>query len=83
MASLIGFQNVGTCESRPSVLFPTKVLSFIPIMRDIGIGGLVHIPHPVIVPVSISNLVVIEPVLRYGGDPGITGLERMGIVMSS
>jgi len=83
MASLIGFQNVGTCESHPSVLFPTEILSFIRIMGDIGVGGLVYSPHPVIVLVSIPNLVVIEPMLGYEGDPCITGLERTGVVMGS
>ena len=83
MASLIGFQTIGTGESRPPVLFPAKVLGFIHIMGDIGIRGLVHSPHPVIAPVSIPNLVVIEPVLGYEGDPCITGLERTGVVVSS
>ena len=83
MASLIGFQTVGTGESRPSILFLAEVLGFIHIMGDIGIRGLVHSPHPVIVPVSIPNLVMIEPVLGYEGDPCITGLERTGVVMSS
>ena len=63
MAGLVGFQNVGTGESRPSLLFPTEVTCFIRNMGDIGVRSLVHSSHPVILAVIVPNLVVVEPML--------------------
>ena len=46
-----------------------------------SIGIIINSPHPIVVSEAILDLVMIEPMLGYQRDPGITRLERTGIML--